>query len=388
MNKSNQVFLGEFEIGLKQQHHSTHNEIWTQDSNSVIFAFVLTKDGEKKIVDAIMLLIVLPNETKVILQGVYDTEKEMYVTEHFDTSAITNKAKQRAFGYLYGEAEDGTKGYDIGSFSFFVGTSAIDKKLEQAKSIYVPKFEALYEKLKNLGITDAPSDTEMYGRKNGNWEKITGVTEGRVKEIAEEVVEELDIKDGFSPIIDLTPITNGTKVTITDKNKTKSIDILDGPKGEKGAKGKSAFETAKEAGYTGTEAEFYAVLASLSTQRGGEPDIVIDEEALMPWKYNNEDVYRRTRRLNLGVALAEVVSTISTEWKEVIRWQAIANQAANNPTQAVAVGGIGDSGGGATAALPYSIGGFFRYPQGQFVCRPFSARTGYVVTVTVYYTKK
>jgi H-type lectin domain. len=186
----NQIFLGEFNVGLKEQHKSTHNEIWTQDINSVFFSFKLSKGDE--MIDNTTLLIVLPNETKVILQGVYDTEKEMYVTEHFDASVITNRAKQRAFGYLYGEAEDGTKGYDIGSFSFFVGMSAIDEPLEEAEGVYVPRFEELYEELKNLGIEDAPNDSKTYGRKNGEWQEVVGsigVTEERVKEIAEEVVE-------------------------------------------------------------------------------------------------------------------------------------------------------------------------------------------------------
>jgi len=195
MNKSNQIFLGEFEIGLKAQHKNMHSEVWTQDINSVFFSFKLSKDDE--MIDNTTLLIVLPNETKVILQGIYDTEKEMYVTEHFDTSVITNKAKQRAFGYLYGEAEDGTKGYDIGSFSFFVGTSVIDKPLEDAESLYVPKFERLYNELKMLGVHDAPSNGKLYGRKDEAWTELvdSGVTEERAKEIAKEVVEEFETTD-------------------------------------------------------------------------------------------------------------------------------------------------------------------------------------------------
>jgi H-type lectin domain./Domain of unknown function (DUF2479). len=196
LEKYNYMFLGEFGIGLKEQHKSTHREIRTQDINSVTFAFTLARDGKRIELDYITLLIVLPNETKVVLQGVYDEEEKMYVTEYFDTSVITNRSKQRAFGYLYGETEnEGTKGYDIGSFSFFVGTSAIDKPLKEAESTYVPQFKQLYDELYNLGVKDAPSDAKMYGRKDGNWEEIVsdgGMTEDRVKEIVVEEIAELD----------------------------------------------------------------------------------------------------------------------------------------------------------------------------------------------------
>jgi len=276
MEKENQIFLGEFEVGLKEQHKTTHNEIKTQDINSVLFGFKLTKEGESKAdIDHISLLIVLPTGTKVILRGTYNVEKEMYITEYFDTSIITNRSKQRAFGYVYGEleTEEGTKGYDIGSFSFFVGTSALDKTLEDAESVYVPRFEDLYNELKTLGIHDAPNDSEPYARKNESWEKITdltgGVSAAEVKEIATEVtgeiIEDLDLKDGVSPIVDVAPIPAGTKVTITDKNGPKSMDILNGARGDKGNAGDSAYQIWLDAGHKGSEEDFLAWLKSESS---------------------------------------------------------------------------------------------------------------------------
>lgn len=44
-------------------------------------------------------------------------------------------------------------------------------------------------------------------------------------------------KDGYSPTVSVTEIDNGHKVNITDKNGTKSFDVLNGEKGDKGDKG-------------------------------------------------------------------------------------------------------------------------------------------------------
>lgn len=46
-----------------------------------------------------------------------------------------------------------------------------------------------------------------------------------------------DGKDGYSPTVNVTEIDNGHKVNITDKNGTKSFDVLNGKKGDKGDKG-------------------------------------------------------------------------------------------------------------------------------------------------------
>lgn len=57
-------------------------------------------------------------------------------------------------------------------------------------------------------------------------------------------------KDGVSPTITVTKTTDGNRLTIVDAVGTKTVDIPNG------ADGKSAFELAKEAGYTGTESDF------------------------------------------------------------------------------------------------------------------------------------
>ena len=46
-----------------------------------------------------------------------------------------------------------------------------------------------------------------------------------------------DGKDGFSPTINITNITNGHKVTITDITGTKTIDIMNGAEGPRGPQG-------------------------------------------------------------------------------------------------------------------------------------------------------
>lgn len=44
-------------------------------------------------------------------------------------------------------------------------------------------------------------------------------------------------KDGVSPIVEITPISGGNRITITDVNGPKSADIMDGKDGPKGDKG-------------------------------------------------------------------------------------------------------------------------------------------------------
>ena len=89
-----------------------------------------------------------------------------------------------------------------------------------------------------------------------------------------------DGKDGFSPTVTITDISNGHRLTITDITGTKTIDIMNGsegprgeqglqglqgiqgPKGETGEAGKSAYQYAQEANYSGTETDFAELLAN------------------------------------------------------------------------------------------------------------------------------
>jgi hypothetical protein len=65
-------------------------------------------------------------------------------------------------------------------------------------------------------------------------------------------------EDGFSPIATVEQTETGAVISITDKDGTTTATITNG---KDGAPGKSAYEYAKEGGYTGTEAEFAAKLA-------------------------------------------------------------------------------------------------------------------------------
>ena len=47
-----------------------------------------------------------------------------------------------------------------------------------------------------------------------------------------------DGKDGFSPTISVSKITGGHRITITDKNDTKTVDVMDGTDGKDGEDGK------------------------------------------------------------------------------------------------------------------------------------------------------
>lgn len=71
-------------------------------------------------------------------------------------------------------------------------------------------------------------------------------------------------EDGFSPIAKVEQTATGAVISITDKTGTTTATITngkDGEPGKDGADGKSAYQYAKEAGYTGTEAEFAEKLA-------------------------------------------------------------------------------------------------------------------------------
>jgi hypothetical protein len=74
-------------------------------------------------------------------------------------------------------------------------------------------------------------------------------------------------EDCFSPIAKVTQTDDGAVITITDKNDTTEVFIANGRNGytpQKGIDyddGRSAYEYAKDGGYTGTEADFAAKLA-------------------------------------------------------------------------------------------------------------------------------
>lgn len=68
----------------------------------------------------------------------------------------------------------------------------------------------------------------------------------------EELKEVEPPKDGVSPTVSVESITGGNCVTVTDGSGDHAFDVMNG---------KSAYECAKDGGYTGTEAEFAEKLA-------------------------------------------------------------------------------------------------------------------------------
>lgn len=138
-------------------------------------------------------------------------------------------------------------------------------------------------KAENARITDITADG-----------KVLTITYADGKTVSVELnitVEEgtADAKDGFSPIIKATDITGGHRLTITDAEGTKTVDVMDGAKGDTGAtgaqgpkgdtgatgpKGDTGAQGPKgDKGdpYTLSEADKAAITASVIESLGGNP---------------------------------------------------------------------------------------------------------------------
>lgn len=68
-----------------------------------------------------------------------------------------------------------------------------------------------------------------------------------------------------SPTVNTEAITGGTKVTITDKDGAHEFDVMNGVNG---AAGKSAYASAQDGGFTGTEAQFNKGLSVMGNVSG------------------------------------------------------------------------------------------------------------------------
>ena len=68
-----------------------------------------------------------------------------------------------------------------------------------------------------------------------------------------------------SPTVETETITGGTKVTITDKDGAHEFDVMNGVNG---AAGKSAYASAQDGGFTGTEAQFNKGLSVMGSVSG------------------------------------------------------------------------------------------------------------------------
>ena len=86
-------------------------------------------------------------------------------------------------------------------------------------------------------------------------EKGTQISEDDILSVVKQYIEQNPPQDGFSPTVNIIPVDNGYTVNITDKNDVHSYTLYNG------LNGKSAYEYAKEGGYTGTEVEFSQKLA-------------------------------------------------------------------------------------------------------------------------------
>lgn len=71
----------------------------------------------------------------------------------------------------------------------------------------------------------------------------------------------------ISPTVATEAITGGTKVTITDKDGAHEFDVMNGVNG---AAGKSAYASAQDGGFTGTEAQFNNGLSVMGQVDGVE----------------------------------------------------------------------------------------------------------------------
>lgn len=71
--------------------------------------------------------------------------------------------------------------------------------------------------------------------------------------------------DGFSPTVTATVVSNGVDITIVDKNGNQQVGIRNGTDGTNGADGKSAYQSAVDKGFEGSEDDW---LTSLKGQDG------------------------------------------------------------------------------------------------------------------------
>lgn len=73
--------------------------------------------------------------------------------------------------------------------------------------------------------------------------------------------------DSISPTITIEPEENGYAITFTDKDGSETIHLSNGVNGSSGSNGKSAFQSAQDGGFVGTENEFNAALACVNEKQ-------------------------------------------------------------------------------------------------------------------------
>ena len=123
--------------------------------------------------------------------------------------------------------------------------------------------------------------------------------------------------DGISPVITTTTTSNGYNLTITDVDGTKTINIkhgtngTNGKDGTNGTNGKSAYQYAKDAGYTGTESAFATKLAAAIPTKTS--DITNDSEFITKNVGNLSNYYKKSETYTRSetYSKAEVDNTIA-----------------------------------------------------------------------------
>ena len=117
-----------------------------------------------------------------------------------------------------------------------------------------------------------------------------------------------NIKDGFSPIANVLQTDTGAIVSIQDQAGTTEATISHGKKGDPG---KSAYEYAKESGYTGTDEEFAAKMSMESPTMEQFEQISAEISDL---KYVKIDITKFSN--NIGtVEIGYVINTVTVSWE-------------------------------------------------------------------------
>ena len=139
---------------------------------------------------------------------------------------------------------------------------------------YYDTLEALEAAVPSPNVGDAygigtaePYDIYIYGETSG-WVNNGPLQGAR----GTDGIDGSDGEDGVSPVVSITEIDGGYRITIADVNGEKSFDVMDGSDGEDGQDGEDGHTPQKGVDYfTSTEkAEMVnEVLSSLPTWEGG-----------------------------------------------------------------------------------------------------------------------
>lgn len=170
------------------------------------------------------------------------------VTENIQTQLNSKQDKIIATGFLVGSADGTVTGVE----DTFVS----------------------YDSLSDVEAASSPNDWHIGD--NGNW-YFGAMDSGK----SSKGIDGKDGKDGtngapgsdgYSPTASVTSTSTGATITITDKTGTTTATVKNGTNGTNGTNGapgndgKSAYASAQDGGYTGTEAAFNTALAQVQNK--------------------------------------------------------------------------------------------------------------------------